>query len=446
MLKRLGGTVDPKGAATAIKDAEFPVPFASELEFNSPVHGTWNIVHTGMQVPDAHQIYVCADNCMRGVVLTAAEMNEAERFSFVILKEEHLLNGNLEDITIEGVSDVIERLEQKPKAVFLFTVCLHHFLGSDLERIYDELGKRFPEICFVRCFMDPIMRKSGLTPDQKLRLSMYDPLKKGTVTEEGQRRISILGSDFALDETSDLKRLLRCNDYQIKESPVCESWEDYLSLSDCRMMLNCYPSGKAGTEWAAERLGRPFMYLPSCFDYDEFIGQLEALSESMELLGVLDYEGEKESCEAALHEALLEVGDWPIAIDGTFHPRPMGLARLLISHGFYVERIYLDAISPEEENDFKWLQQHAPELMLLATVQVKMRVLPRKTEREMLALGQKAAWFTGSRHFVNMVQGAGLYGFDGIRRLAHLMVEAAREEKETPDLVIRKGWGCESCI
>ena len=38
MLKRLGGTVDPKGAATAIKDAEFPVPFASELEFNSPVH------------------------------------------------------------------------------------------------------------------------------------------------------------------------------------------------------------------------------------------------------------------------------------------------------------------------------------------------------------------------------------------------------------------------
>ena len=104
------------------------------------------------------------------------------------------------------------------------------------------------------------MRKSGLTPDQKLRLSMYDPLKKGTVTEEGQRRISILGSDFALDETSDLKSLLRCNDYQIKESPVCESWEDYLSLSDCRMMLNCYPSGKAGTEWAAERLAAIYVY------------------------------------------------------------------------------------------------------------------------------------------------------------------------------------------
>lgn len=46
-----------------------------------PAHGNWNIVHTGMLLPEAIQIYVCADNCMRGVVLTAAEMNAADRFS-----------------------------------------------------------------------------------------------------------------------------------------------------------------------------------------------------------------------------------------------------------------------------------------------------------------------------------------------------------------------------
>ena len=67
-----------------IKDAAFPAPFANVLEFNSPAHGTWNIVHMGMLVPEARQIYVCAYNCMRGVVLTAAEMNAQERFSFVI--------------------------------------------------------------------------------------------------------------------------------------------------------------------------------------------------------------------------------------------------------------------------------------------------------------------------------------------------------------------------
>ena len=83
---------------------------------------------------------------MRGVVLTAAEMNAADRFSFVIVEEKDLLGGNLEDVTIEGVTDILNRLDEKPKAVLLFTVCLHHFLGSDLDRIYGELEERFPEI------------------------------------------------------------------------------------------------------------------------------------------------------------------------------------------------------------------------------------------------------------------------------------------------------------
>ena len=128
MLKRVGESIDTEGAVTTVRDAAFPAPFASELEFNSPVHGNWNIVHTGMQLPESRQIYVCADNCMRGVVLTAAEMNAADRFSFVIVEEENLLNGNLEDVTIEGVTDVIKKLPEYPKAVLLFTVCLHHFL------------------------------------------------------------------------------------------------------------------------------------------------------------------------------------------------------------------------------------------------------------------------------------------------------------------------------
>lgn len=80
MLRRMGEMVDPKGAVVKIKRCFLPGAFASELEYNSPVHGNWNIVHTGMQVPESIQIYVCADNCMRGVVLTAAEMNAAERF------------------------------------------------------------------------------------------------------------------------------------------------------------------------------------------------------------------------------------------------------------------------------------------------------------------------------------------------------------------------------
>ena len=49
-------------------------------------------------------------------------------------------------------------------------------------------------------------------------------------------------------------------------------------------------------------------------------------------------------------------------------------------------------------------------------------------------------------NFVNLVQGEGLYGFDGIRRTAELMMEAYREEKDTEKLVVRTGGGCECCL
>ena len=159
MLRKVGESAWPiseKDAVVSIKDASYPIPFPQGLEFNSPAHGCWNIVHTGMLIPEAHQIYVCADNCMRGVVLTAAEMCEEDRFSFVIVEEQNLLSGNLEDVTIEGTADILRKLKEREEktgqknaegssSVYSMP---SSFLGCDLERIYRELEQRFPEIRF----------------------------------------------------------------------------------------------------------------------------------------------------------------------------------------------------------------------------------------------------------------------------------------------------------
>ncbi|CDB78084.1 uncharacterized protein BN552_00397 [Blautia sp. CAG:237] len=461
MLKRVGGEINPEGAVITIGEADFPVPFPIGLEFNSPAHGNWNIVHTGMLMPEAIQIYVCADNCMRGVVLTAAEMNAADRFSFVTVEEENLLNGNLEDVTIEGVTDVLNKLEKKPKTVLLFTVCLHHFLGCDLDRVYEELGTRFPEIVFVRCFMDPIMQKHGLTPDQKLRKAMYDPL---ITKEPDPLTVTLVGSDFVLDESSDIKRLLRSTGHTLRELPACKTWAEYQQLGSAEIFVSCYPPAKYGAAMLTERLNRTHLYLPGCFDYEEIkeeirnlIKELQAgwsredtsntkcadiTSEEIEAF----YQREITLCEDSINHAKSIIGGTPVVLDYLYHPRPLGLAKLLLEHGFHVTTVYLDSISPEEKPAFDWLKLHHPDLELRATIQTKMRVLPRGTEGKVLAIGQKAAWFSGSRNFVNMVQGGGLWGFDGIRGTMELMTEAFLEEKDPEDLIVRKGWGCESCI
>lgn len=461
MLKRVGGEINPEGAVITIGEADFPVPFPLGLEFNSPAHGNWNIVHTGMLMPEAIQIYVCADNCMRGVVLTAAEMNAADRFSFVTVEEENLLNGNLEDVTIEGVTDVLNKLEKKPKAVLLFTVCLHHFLGCDLDRVYEELGTRFPEIVFVRCFMDPIMQKHGLTPDQKLRKAMYDPL---ITKEPDPLTVTLVGSDFVLDESSDIKRLLRSTGHTLWELPACKTWAEYQQLGSAEIFVSCYPPAKYGADMLAERLNRTHLYLPGCFDYEEIKEEIRNLIKELQAgwsredtsnTKCADITSEEIEafcqreitlCEDSINHAKSIIGGTPVVLDYLYHPRPLGLAKLLLEHGFHVTTVYLDSISPEEKPAFDWLKLHHPDLELRATIQTKMRVLPRGTEGKVLAIGQKAAWFSGSRNFVNMVQGGGLWGFDGIRGTMELMTEAFLEEKDPEDLIVRKGWGCESCI
>ena len=461
MLKRVGGEINPEGAVITIGEADFPVPFPLGLEFNSPAHGNWNIVHTGMLMPEAIQIYVCADNCMRGVVLTAAEMNAADRFSFVTVEEENLLNGNLEDVTIEGVTDVLNKLEKKPKAVLLFTVCLHHFLGCDLDRVYEELGTRFPEIVFVRCFMDPIMQKHGLTPDQKLRKAMYDPL---ITKEPDPLTVTLVGSDFVLDESSDIKRLLRSTGHTLRELPACKTWAEYQQLGSAEIFVSCYPPAKYGAAMLTERLNRTHLYLPGCFDYGEIKEEIRNLIKELQAgwsredtsnTKCADITSEEIEafcqreitlCEDSINHAKSIIGDTPVVLDYLYHPRPLGLAKLLLEHGFHVTTVYLDSISPEEKPAFDWLKLHHPDLELRATIQTKMRVLPRGTEGKVLAIGQKAAWFSGSRNFVNMVQGGGLWGFDGIRGTMELMTEAFLEEKDPEDLIVRKGWGCEICI
>ena len=83
---------------------------------------------------------------------------------------------------------------------------------------------------------------------------------------------------------------------------------------------------------------------------------------------------------------------------------------------------------------------------MCATIHPGMRIFPRKSQEKILAIGQKAAYFSQTPYFVNMVEGGGLFGYSAICRLAERMCEAFFEEKDTKDLIVRKGLGCESCI
>ena len=438
MLKRLGPSVIRVG------DAVSTAPFASKLEFNPPAHGVWNIVHVGMLVPEAHQIYVCAINCMRGVVLTAAEMGASERFSCVVLKEEDIVRGTVERVTLDGIRNVLHKLQDRgglPPCAIVFPVCTHHFLGVSMSRVYRELRSEFPTVDFVEAFMDPIMKRR-LSPDQRLRKVMLDPIPE---LSPDDRLVACLGSDFSLDRDCELRSALAMAELDLVELQDCKSYEQYLALGKAATLLSTYPNARFGVEKLAKRLGRRHLHLPSSFSYEEIGRAYEQLHDALGV-PVPNAEDEVARCERSLAAAAELIGDAPIAIDASAHPRPLGLARLLRAQGFNVTEVYVDAVSDEEAKDLGWLRTHAPEVELSSIVLPELRVSDRTRDQTTLAIGQKAAWFTGTSHFVNLVEGGGLWGYAGIRTMAELMRDAWRHPKDARDLVPRKGLGCASCF
>ena len=140
------------------------------------------------------------------------------------------------------------------------------------------------------------------------------------------------------------------------------------------------------------------------------------------------------------------IGKTPITIDYTYCPRPLGLAKMLLNAGFSVEKVYVDSISGEEKADFLYLQEHYSDLLLYPTVDAGMRFMAKKERTNVLAIGQKAAYFDNTNHFVNVVEGGGMLGYDAVLNTLKLMREAYLKEKDMRGLIQIKGMGCEGCL
>lgn len=444
MLKRINGKDDMTGAEIPIRNADFPAPFASGLEYNAPARGPWNIVHTGMLIPESHQIFACAQGCLRGVILTAAEMKAMDRMSWISIRENDLFDGSLEQNVIDGTTDILNQMSEQPRAVLVFLSCIQLFAGCDFSMILNELRRRFPKIDFTDCYMNPTMRKNGLTPDQIMRKQLYSLWKPRPLDT---RAVNLIGNDRATKESSELVRMIRRAGFELRDITLCRTYEKYQRMAGSFLNLTYIPAAKASGDNLTERFGQRHLYLPLSYSYAEIEQNYALLAEALGI-SVPDFSEEKERAEHALTKTLDIIRETPVELDYTATPRPLGLARLLTEHGFRVKTVYADVFTGEEQNDFVWLRRNLPELKLCATVHVKMRFAGKGVHEtgKVLAIGQKAAYFSGSPYFVDLVAGGGQYGFDGIANLAELMTEAFLQPKDTETVIQHKGWGCESCL
>ncbi len=443
MLKRIGGREDAPGPCMPIRDAVFPHVFDDGLQYTPPARGTWNIVHTNMLVPGAHQIYICALGCLRGVVLTAAEMGAMDRFSSLIVEEHHLYDGTMEDCIVDGVGEILRGLlPHVPTACFLYPACIHHFMGCGMDDVCRRLEETYRQTRFVLCWMDPIRRHSDLPAEMRTRRQIYSLLEK---RRPDPKSVNLIGSNLAVPEECELSALLRRCGFTLRQLPTCRTYEEYGKLAESILNIGQEPYARGALEYLEQHLGQPGLYISNSFGYEEMTGNLRAVAAALELPEP-SYDAEIDACEAAFAAAGAVVGHRPVAIDSAAVFRPFSLAKILLQHGFCVQRVYTDGISGEDGGDFFWVQENYPELELYSQRHAKMRRIDRRTAEPMLAVGQKAAYFTGTSHFVDMAENGGLRDFYGLRMLLDWMAEACKTEKDARRFINIKGWRCPSCL
>ena len=424
--------------------AEFPQVFPAGLEFSPPARGMWNIVHTSMLLPESHQIYVCARGCLRGVILTAAEMNAMDRMSWVSVDESDFFDNSMESCVIDGVTEILHKLPRRPRAVWVYLSCIQLFAGVDFPLIMKELRSRFPEIVFIDALMHPTMRKSGLTPDQFTRQQLFSALE-APESFDGHG-INLLGSDFPSDRECELFPWLEHSGFTCRELPRLRTFDEYLEMGRSFLNITWIPQAVAAGDALQRRLGRKHLHLPMCYGNEEIMRNYESLAEVLKI-PVPDFSAGREAAQAALAELRREIGETPVVLDYTASPRILSLARRLLEAGIRVERIFADSFIPGDKADFEFLQERFPELRITPTLHVSMRFPDaERGSGKCLAVGQKAAFFTGTPHFADLVWGRGFYGFTGVRKIAGLIADAFRVPKDLPQTIQHKGWGCESCL
>ena len=425
-----------------MKDIDTNKPFRESLVYSAPARGTWTIAHTSMLIPKAHQIFVCPEGCLRGVVLSAAEYNGLDRFSMITVKEGDLYDDNMETLFIEGVTDIINDLPERPPAVLIYTSCVQHFINCDEQMVYRVLRERFPDIDFIDCYMFPTMRKS-MTPDEIMARQLYAALEN---VEKDQKAVNVIGSYYTLDHDCEIRSMLSDAGFTLRD--ICDT-KEYVEYKDmAKASLNIYnaPVAVPAVKELKRRLGQDYIYMPFSWDPDEIDDSLKDMSERTGA-PLPDLSKLRENAECALRELKDLIGDTEIQIDYTATPRPLELAAMLIKHGLNVTEVYSDAVLAGEDKAVAYLKEAAPELELCAATDFRGRLIDRKAAGDgkfVIAIGQKAAYYSNTKHMVNMIVNNGLYGYTGIVKLCQLIKEAYENECDVRSIISIKGWGC-SC-
>ena len=172
-------------------------------------------------------------------------------------------------------------------------------------------------------------------------------LMRAVQPQPRQKAVNYVVNYYPVDEDNELTAMLRQGGYAIHDFAACKTYEEYKAMGESQANIYFLENAGPAAKDMEKRLDQQALYLPYAYDYETLRRNLQQAAQILGL-DLPDCDAYERAVEEKVRALKERVGDTHIAIDYTATPRPLGLAKFLLIHGFNVYAVYLDAISPDE--------------------------------------------------------------------------------------------------
>ncbi len=407
--------------------------FEKTLHYSSPGHGDWGIVRIGMLVPESVMLFVSPSACGRHGALGAMQHGYKDHVFYCYLSQADIVKG-YDDIILEYVDRVLAAIQPRPKAFYVFVSCLDDLIGTDHPAVLEELHRRHPDIQFRDGHMNPISLDSKTPPGISIQNNLYGFLNP---PEEKDNGINLLGSFEKPLETGELYDYLAANGItKIRHISDYSTFDTYQEMARSRANIVITPTAVQAATQLQKRFGTPFLFQPITYDLEEIEQNYLALHQFLfpDTECTFDFSEKRKQAQEAIQSAKEKLQDLPIFIDTSAVFQPFGLGKALLNYGFHVVSIGADGCPKFDKEHMEWIEEHHPEVHIFNPVSYKVIRFDHRME-ESLAIGVEGAYLSKSKYVADLFGDLGMFGYDALIRLMHLLEEGAEKPVDLKEML-----------
>ena len=403
--------------------------FGKTLHYVSPAHGGWGMVRIAALIPESYQLFVAPFACGRHGALGGILNGVKERISYLYIDEADIVSGHYENLIPDAVAELFASIPQKPKVLSIFVSCLDDLLGTDHVALNARLSELHPDVRFLTCRMNPLKTDTPIPPGIGIQNSIYSLLDK---VDEHDRAINLIGNNAPLSPDCELFRFMEENNIAVRHITGYEQFENFQDMAKSRANLVLSPTALYAAGQMEERLDIPALEAIHTYDLDEIAARYETLASVFDI--TLDISEARAEADNALKSAREAIGDMPIAIDYQAVRKPFTLAKVLLEYGFNVTFVMTDGVKSIEKAAYETIKANYPQVEIVNAVHHDMVRNPIR-EGGYLCIGFDCAYATGSQKVVNLMEDESLFGYDGVKKLMAMLVEANEAQADLKEII-----------